>query len=97
MSRARQATQRRLARILRGRKEPHGKPFTDEGFLRGVEINDAGIVELWVQPNHPHCPCCRDDLIELRKEIGKAKGILACHIEIVGIPHSERWTAAVNE
>jgi hypothetical protein len=36
-------------------------------------------------------------LINLRKEIVKAKGILACHIEIVGIPHSERWTAAVNE
>ncbi|HIE63632.1 MAG: hypothetical protein CXT72_03415 [Methanobacteriota archaeon] len=97
MSRASQATQRRLARILRDRKEPHGKPFTDEGILRGVEIDDAGIVELWVRPSQPHCPCCLDDLINLRKEIVKAKGILACHIEIVGIPHSERWTAAVNE
>ena len=97
MSRASQATQRRLARILRDRKEPHGKPFTDEGILRGVEIDDAGIVELWVRPSQPHCHCCLDDLINLRKEIVKAKGILACHIEIVGIPHSERWTAAVNE
>jgi len=25
------------------------------------------------------------------------RGVLACHIEIVGIPESERWTAAINE
>ena len=97
MSRAKRNAQMRLARVLRDRNEPHGKPITDETILRGVEVDDSGIVELWVRPPHPHCPCCLDDLINLRNEISSQKGVLGCHIEVVGIPHAERWTAAVNE
>tara|TARA_B100001142_G_C14095073_1_gene562880 strand:- start:284 stop:577 length:294 start_codon:yes stop_codon:yes gene_type:complete len=91
------AVQRRLAKILRERREPHGKLFKDKEILKGVEISESGIAELWVKPTHPYCPCCINDLIELRKEIASTKGILACHIEIVSIPQSKRWTAAINE
>jgi|TARA_B100001996_G_scaffold310051_1_gene251750 hypothetical protein len=91
------AAHRTVARILRKRDGPHGKPITDPSILKGVEIDDAGIVELWIKPSNPHCPCCLDDLIDLRGELEKQKGILACHIEIVGVPQSDRWTAAINE
>ena len=91
------ATQRGVARLLRKRNTPHGKRIVESSILKGVEISDSGIVELWVNPNHPHCPCCLDDLISLRSEVKSLKGVLACHIEVVGVPHSERWTAAVNE
>ncbi len=91
------AVHRTVARILRKRDGPHGKPITDPSILKGVEIDDAGIVELWIKPSNPHCPCCLDDLIDLRGELEKQKGILACHIEIVGVPQSDRWTAAINE
>ncbi len=97
MSKSSTAVQRRLAKILRERKEPHGKSFKDKEILKGVEINEAGIAELWIKPTHPYCPCCINDLIELRAEVASAKGILACHIEVVGIPQAKRWTAAVNE
>ena len=97
MTRVRRNAQMRLARVLRDRNEPHGQPITDESILKGVEVDDAGIVELWVKPPHPHCPCCLDDLIILRNEITSQKGVLGCHVEVVGIPHAERWTAAVNE
>ncbi|MBT86159.1 MAG: hypothetical protein CMA62_01380, partial [Euryarchaeota archaeon] len=63
----------------------------------GVDVDESGIVQLWIQPMHPQCPCCIDDLISLRELIGGQSGVLACHIEVVGIPHSDRWTAAVNE
>ena len=46
MSKAREVAQRKLARVLRGRKEPHGKSITDEGILRGVDVDDSGIVKL---------------------------------------------------
>jgi len=88
---------RSVARVLRKRIEPHGKPMVDPSILKGVEIDDSGIVELWIKPSHPHCPCCLDDLIDLRGAVKKQKGVLACHVEVVGIPQSERWTAAVNE
>ncbi len=90
-------TQRGVARVLRKRIEPHGKPMTDPSILKGVEIDESGIVELWIKPSHPHCPCCLDDLIDLRGAIKKQKGVHACHVEVVGIPQSKRWTAAVNE
>ena len=96
-SRSHTVCRKRLARALRGRKEPHGKDLTDESILRGVDVDDSGIVQLWIQPTHPHCPCCIDDLISLRNLISSQSGVLACHIEVVGIPHSDRWTAAVNE
>jgi len=86
-----------LARVLRDRKEPHGKSITDSDILKGVEVNDIGIVELWIKPSNPHCPCCLDDLIDLRELVSVQKGVYDCHIEVVGIPQSERWTAAVNE
>ncbi|MBR79344.1 MAG: hypothetical protein CMA88_00945 [Euryarchaeota archaeon] len=89
--------QRSVARVLRMRIEPHGKPITDPSILKGVEIDDSGIVELWIKPSHPHCPCCLDDLIDLRGVVVSQKGVLACHVEVVGVPQSERWTAAVNE
>tara|TARA_B100000427_G_C15425504_1_gene558288 strand:- start:505 stop:798 length:294 start_codon:yes stop_codon:yes gene_type:complete len=91
------AIHRKVARTLRKRNDPHGKSITDPTILKGVEIDDAGIVELWIRPSNPHCPCCLDDLIDLRLELKKQKGVLACHIEIVGIPQSDRWTAAINE
>ena len=97
MTKARRTAQIRLARVLRGRNEPHGNPITDESIMKGVEVNDAGIVELWVKPPHPHCPCCLDDLIDLRRAVKQQKSVLACHVEVVGIPQSDRWTAAVNE
>ena len=97
MSRGPSNVQRSVARVLRRRIEPHGKPIIDPSILKGVEIDDAGIVELWVRPSHPHCPCCLDDLIDLRNSVKGQKGVLACHVEVVGIPQSERWTAAVNE
>ena len=89
--------QRRLARILRKRVEPHGTPITDPSILKGVEVDESGIVEIWIRPPHPHCPCCLGDLIDLRGEILNQKGVLACHLEIVGVPQPERWTAAINE
>ena len=49
------------------------------------------------RPTHPYCPCCVNDLIELRNEVKKTRGVLACHIEVVGIPQANRWTAAINE
>ena len=97
MTKARRTAQKRLARVLRDRNEPHGRPITDESILRGVEVDDSGIVELWVKPPHPHCPCCLDDLIKLRQEVASQRGVLGFHVEVVGIPHAELWTAAVNE
>ena len=66
MSEASGAVHRNVARTLRKRNDPHGKPIIDPSILKGVEIDDAGIVELWIRPSNPHCPCCLDDLIELR-------------------------------
>ncbi|HJM24176.1 MAG TPA: iron-sulfur cluster assembly protein [Candidatus Thalassarchaeaceae archaeon] len=86
-----------VARTLRKRNDPHGKPIVDPSILKGVEIDNSGIVELWIKPSNPHCPCCLDDLIDLRNLLKEQRGVLACHIEVVGIPQSERWTAAVNE
>ena len=97
MPQASSAVERRIAKILRERKEPHGKSFKDVNILKGVEINDSGIAELWIKPTHPYCPCCISDLIELRKVIKNTKVILACHIEVVSIPQAKRWTAAINE
>ena len=88
---------RAVARALRKRMDPHGKLIVDPSILKGVEIDESGIVELWIRPNHRHCPCCLDDLIDLRSSLKDLRGVLACHIEIVGIPESERWTAAINE
>ena len=56
--------ERRLAKILRERKEPHGKLLKDKEILKGVEVSEGGIVELWITPTHPYCPCCVNDLIE---------------------------------
>ena len=97
VSRAKSTAQKRLARLLRGRIEPHGMEMIDESILKGVQVDDAGIVQLWVQPTRAHCPCCINDLMELRSEINQQKGVLACHIEVVGVPQADRWTAAINE
>ncbi|MCH2646261.1 MAG: hypothetical protein MKZ53_04760, partial [Candidatus Thalassarchaeum sp.] len=97
VSRTKATAQKRLARLLRGRIEPHGKEMTDESILKGVEVDESGIVQLWVQPTRAHCPCCINDLMELRSEINQQKGVLACHIEVVGVPQADRWTAAINE
>ena len=97
MSESASPIHRAVARALRKRTDPHGKPIVDSSILKGVEIDESGIVELWIRPNHPHCPCCLDDLIDLRSSLKEQRGVLACHIEIVGIPESERWTAAINE
>jgi len=88
---------RAVARALRTRIDPHGKPIVDPSILKGVEIDESGIVELWIRPNHPHFPCCLYYLIDLRRSLKGQSGVLACHIEIVGIPESVRWTAAINE
>ena len=97
ISEASGAVHRTVARTLRKRNDPHGTPIIDPSILKGVEIDDAGIVELWIRPSNPHCPCCLDYLIERRRVLRKQRGVLACHIEIVGIPQSDRWTAAINE
>ncbi|MFL2956299.1 MAG: hypothetical protein ACJZ39_02400 [Candidatus Thalassarchaeaceae archaeon] len=97
MTRTKAAVQRKLARILRHRKDPHGMEITDEAIMKGIEVDDAGIVQLWVQPTRAHCPCCINDLMELRSEIKKQRGVLACHIEVIGVPQADRWTAAINE
>ena len=41
LSKAKELAQRKLARVLRGRKEPHGKSITDEGILRGVDVDES--------------------------------------------------------
>ena len=97
MSETSGAVQRTVARTLRKQNDPHGKSITDPSILKGVEIDASGIVELWIRPSNPHCPCCLDYLIDLRDQLKKQRGVLACHIEIVGIPQSDRWTAAINE
>ena len=97
MTRAQKKAQMRLARVLGERKEPHGSLITDESILKGVEVSESGIVEMWVSPPHPNCPCCLDDLISLKREISSQRGVLGCHIEVVGIPQAKRWTAAINE
>lgn len=97
MTRTKASVQRKLARILRHRKDPHGMEITDEAIMKGIEVDDAGIVQLWVQPTRAHCPCCINDLMELRSEIKKQRGVLACHIEVIGVPQADRWTAAINE
>ncbi|MDG1534027.1 MAG: hypothetical protein P8Q35_06285 [Candidatus Thalassarchaeaceae archaeon] len=97
MTRTKASVQRKLARILRHRKDPHGMELTDEAIMKGIEVDDAGIVQLWVQPTRAHCPCCINDLMELRSEIKKQRGVLACHIEVIGVPQADRWTAAINE
>ena len=79
MTRARRKAQMRLARVLSDRKEPHGSSITDESILKGVEVDDSGIVELWVKPPHPHCPCCLDDLIALKHEIGSQRTLYRQH------------------
>ena len=91
MSRVKVSAQKRLARLLRGRTEPHGIEITDESILKGVEVDEAGIVQLWIRPRRAHCPCCIND------QIKQQKGVLACHIEVVGVPQADRWTAAINE
>ena len=97
MSKSPSPIHRAVARALRKRIDPHGKPIVHSSILKGVEIDESGIVELWIRPHYPHCPCCLDDLIDLRSSLNDQRGVLACHIEIVGIPESERWTSAVNE
>ncbi len=97
MEGSRTRSQLSLARILRTRFDPHGKPMTDPSILKGVKTDGSGIVEIWIRPSRPHCPCCLDDLINFRKEVHRQKGISACHIEVVEIPQSDRWTAAINE
>ena len=57
MTRTKASVQRKLARILRHRKDPHGMELTDEAIMKGIEVDDAGIVQLWVQPTRAHCPC----------------------------------------
>ena len=47
---------RRLARILRKWEEPHGKIMTDSKILKGVEVDNNGIVDLWITPINAHCP-----------------------------------------
>ena len=64
-----------LARLLRVRKEPHGKPITDSSILKGVEVSEIGIVELWIKPRNPHCPCCLEDLCQLREQVSRQKGV----------------------
>ena len=46
MTRAREIAQRKLARVLRGRKEPHGKSLTDESILRGVDVDDLSLIHI---------------------------------------------------
>ena len=42
MTKAKKIAQKGLAKILRNRKESHGKLITDEDILKGVEVSDAG-------------------------------------------------------
>ena len=42
MSRVKKTAQNRLARLLRGRTEPHGIEITNESILKGVEVDDSG-------------------------------------------------------
>ena len=58
--------QKRLARLLRGRTEPHGIEITDESILKGVEVDDSGLFSCGFNQTRAHCPCCINDLMELR-------------------------------
>ena len=41
VTRAKATAQKRLARLLRGRIEPHGKEMTDDSILKGVEVDES--------------------------------------------------------
>ena len=93
-----QAIQRRILRILNTWKDPHTDVVLAESpQIQGIEVAEDGSVQLAITPQRPHCPCCLDGLIDLRNEVNAHKNILACHIEIIGVPQSGRWTAAINE
>lgn len=90
--------QRQVAGLLSKRKEPHGHgTYSDAGIIKGVDIDDSGAVKMAIQPARAHCPCCLVDLSELRNIILAKKGVNSVHIEVIGIPASDRWTKAVNE
>ena len=48
MTKAEKIAQKGLAKILRNRKESHGKLITDKSILKGVEVSEAGNIDLWI-------------------------------------------------
>jgi hypothetical protein len=97
-SKAERAAKRQVVAVMGEWQEPHGSgPITDERFLKGIEITEQGSVKLWVEPARAHCPCCLLDLVDLRAALLKKRQIPEVHIEVVGVPDTHRWNAAVNE
>ena len=87
---------RSLARILKERTDPHGYSMNDEAIVRRLSISDEGGVKIWLKPKMPHCPCCLHDLLLLREEISNQRGVSSVEFEIVDIPGSEEWNAALS-
>tara|TARA_B100000900_G_scaffold286428_1_gene245546 strand:- start:442 stop:735 length:294 start_codon:yes stop_codon:yes gene_type:complete len=87
---------RSLARILKERTDPHGYPMSDEAIVRRLTISDDGDVKMWLKPKMAHCPCCLHDLFLLKEEIGNQRGVSSVKLEVVDIPGSEEWNAALS-
>jgi hypothetical protein len=87
---------RSLARILKERTDPHGYSMNDEAIVRRLSISDEGGVKIWLKPKMAHCPCCLHDLLLLKEEIGNQRGISSVKFEIVDIPGSSEWNAALS-
>ena len=89
--------QRQVANTLSSWAEPHGHgKMSDNGSVGGVDVNVEGEVKIAITPKRAHCPCCLIDLANLRLTLLEKKGITSAHIEIVGVPASDRWTKTIN-
>ena len=97
MSRKRRNAQRQVANILRRWSDPHGTPLSGEAVIRGIEIGEAGEVQVWIRPTRPHCPCCLFDLEKLRDALLGQKAVTSVHLEVVEIPGANRWTSALAQ
>jgi hypothetical protein len=49
-----------------------------------------------LKPKMAHCPCCLHDLLLLKEEIGNQRGVSSVKFEIVDIPGSSEWNAALS-
>ena len=93
-----QAVQRRLLRVLHSWKDPHNEvTLSDSKQILGVDISPAGLVQLAITPQRPHCPCCLFDLRDLRQKISSIKGVSSVEFLVSGVPASETWTRVLNQ
>ncbi|MDA7491980.1 iron-sulfur cluster assembly protein [Candidatus Poseidonia sp.] len=97
MGRKHSAFERRVARALKGWKDPHDqRPYPELDTVQVLKIKGDGEISLTVKPLRPHCPCCLLDLEALRRHLSSIKGASFVHIEVVDVPGAPRWTRAIN-